>query len=286
MGALSWLSGATADARAHLQAAADLKRRFNRDWWLPERGFFAFARDADKRFVGAATSNVGHCLACGIIDADHVPPVVGRLFAPDMFSGWGIRTLSSEHRYYDPLSYHRGTVWPVEQATILFGLRRYGFDARAHDLAEGLFDLAQFYPDYRIPECVGGFARHDNPSPGAYPQANAPQLWNASAFPLMVQTLAGLLPLAFYELLIVDPSLPEWLPDLTLQNLRVGQATVTLRFWRQPDGSSAFDVLEKRGTLRVVRQPPPESLTATVWDRLAALVETARHGSLSASLSR
>ena len=159
MGLLSWMQGQSADARAHFQAASELKTRFNRDWWLEEDDCFALAMDPQKRLVRAASSNVGHCLASGIIDADHVPPVVGRLFAPDMFSGWGVRTLSADHAYYNPVSYHRGTVWAVEQATILFGLRRFGFDARAHDLARALFDLAQLYPHYRIPECVGGYSR-------------------------------------------------------------------------------------------------------------------------------
>ena len=130
-----------------------------------------------------------------------------------MFSGWGIRTLSSDHRFYNPLSYHRGTVWAVEQATTIFGLRRFGFDARANDLARAFFDLAALYPEHRIPECVGGFPRATHPSPGAYPQANAPQLWNATGVPLIAQTLAGIVPLAPYETLIVDPALPDWLPS-------------------------------------------------------------------------
>jgi len=275
MGLLHWMTGRHSDARAYWDGAADLKRRFNRDWWIDEEGFFALAMDPGKRLVRAATSNVGHCLAAGIIDADHIPPVVGRLFAPDMFSGWGIRTLSSAHAYYNPLSYHRGSVWAVEQATILFGLRRFGFDARVHDLSAALFDLARLYPEYRIPETVGGFARAERPTPGAYPQANTPQLWNASAFPLVVQTLAGLLPLAPYKLLIVDPALPDWLPELVLRDLRVGEARVSLRFWRTEDGASHFEVLRKHGTLRIIRQPPPESLSAGMLDRLGALAESA-----------
>ena len=102
----------------------------------------SLALDPDKRQVRAVTSNVGHCIATGIISDEHLPPVVGRMFAPDMFSGWGIRTLSSSHRAYNPLSYHLGTVWAVEQATIAFGLRRFGFNARALELAQALFDLA------------------------------------------------------------------------------------------------------------------------------------------------
>ena len=274
MGVLCWMTGARADARAWFSAAADLKERFNRDWWLEDSEFVALALDPGKSPVRAATSNVGHCLATGIIDAEHVPAVVGRLFAPDMFSGWGIRTLSADHRYYNPLSYHRGTVWAVEQATTIFGLRRFGFTARANDLARALFDLAALYPEHRIPECVGGYPRATHRAPGAYPQANAPQLWNATAFPLTVQTLAGIVPLAPYDTLIVDPALPDWLPELVFQNLRVGGATATLRFWRDACGQSKFQVLHKRGTLHVVRQPPPESLSADLWQRLHGVMES------------
>src|SRR5581483_100994 len=199
MGVLCWMRGKHADARAFWASASDLKARFNRDWWVEEDSFFALARDPDKRLVRAPSSNVGHCLAAGIIDRDHLRPVVGRLFAPDLFSGWGVRTLSSDHLQYNPLSYHRGTVWAVEQATILFGLRRFGFDARVHDLAHALVDLARLYPNYRIPECIGGYSRAEMPTPAAYPRANAPQLWNATAFPLLVQTLLGMLPIAPYD---------------------------------------------------------------------------------------
>jgi glycogen debranching enzyme len=261
-------------AVAYQRSAAELRERFNRDWWVPDEQFVALALDPDKQRVAAPTSNVGHCLATGIIDRDHVPAVVGRLFAPDLFSGWGIRTLSSSHAYYDPLSYHRGTVWAVEQATIAFGLKRFGFDARAFDLSRAMFDLAAIYPDFRIPECVGGYSRAERPVPGAYPRANTPQLWNATAFPLLLQTLLGLLPFAPASTLVVDPVLPEWLPEVVLRRLRVGDATATLRFVRRDDGHSDWDVLHTEGTLRVVRQPPPESLTAGLFDRTAALMES------------
>jgi glycogen debranching enzyme len=225
--------------------------------------------------VRAITSNVGHCLAAGIIDAPHLPAVVGRMFAPDMFSGWGIRTLSSSHAFYNPLSYHRGTVWAVEQGTIIFGLRRFGFNARALDLTRAMLDLSLLYPEYRIPECVGGYSRGEHPTPGAYPRANTPQLWNASAFPLAVQSMLGLMPLAPIETLVVDPVLPTWAPEVIVQGLRVGEATVSLRFWREEDDTSRWEVLHKRGTVHVVRQPPPESLTAGLADRLGGLLQTA-----------
>ncbi len=274
MGAMAWMLGERDTAREFWRSARDLKERFNRDWWMEEEGFFALAMDPQKRLVRAVTSNVGHCLATGIIDADHLRPVVARLFAPDMFSGWGIRTLSSSHAFYNPLSYHRGTVWTVEQGTILFGLRRFGFDARAHDLAKAMFDLAQLYPEHRIPECVGGYARTESPTPGAYPRANTPQLWNATSFPLAMQVLLGLLPLAPFNTLVVDPKLPEWLPDVIVRDLRVGKARVTLRCRRDAGGASRFEILDRVGTLHIVRQPPPESVEAGFAQRTAAIGET------------
>jgi glycogen debranching enzyme len=274
MALLSWIMGVRDDAAAYWKSASELKQRFNRDWWVEDERFVALALDPDKRQVRAVTSNVGHCLACGIIDRDHVPAVVGRMFAPDLFSGWGIRTLSTNHAFYNPLSYHRGTVWAVEQATIVFGLRRFGFDARALELTQAMFELALLYPEYRIPECVGGYARGESAVPGAYPRANAPQLWNATAFPLAVQTMLGLLPLGSINTLVLDPVLPVWIPELVMHDLCVGDAKVRLRFWREEDGTSKWEVLHRQGTLHIVRQPPPESLSATWTDRAADVLQS------------
>jgi glycogen debranching enzyme len=277
MAFLSGAMGEYGDAKALWRSASDLKARFNRDWWDDKQDSIVLALDPDKRQVGAVTSNVGHCIACGIVSDEHLPRVVGRLFAPDMFSGWGIRTLSSGHCAYNPLSYHLGTVWAVEQATIALGLRRFGFNTRALELAQALFDLAALYSEYRIPECIGGYPRGESDAPGAYPRANTPQLWNASAFPLLIHTILGFQPVAALETLVVDPVLPTWLPELVLHDLRLAGAKATLRFWRDASGSSHVEVLHKQGTFRVVKQPPVESLTAGVSDRLSALFDSIRH---------
>ncbi|HEV2851764.1 MAG TPA: glycogen debranching N-terminal domain-containing protein [Thermoanaerobaculia bacterium] len=277
MGFLAWSLGHRDEARAHWRSAADLKERFNRDWWMEEEGFLALALDPDKRPVRSLGSNAGHCLAAGIVADEHVLPLAGRLFAPDLFSGWGVRTLSSGHPSYSPLSYHLGSVWAVENATVVLGLRRYGLDVRAAELARALFDLAELYPGHRIPECIGGYNRWENRLPGAYPRANTPQTWNASAFPLLLHALLGLQPVAPFDLLVVDPALPAWLPEVILKGLRLGGATATLRFWRDEAGASHAEVLEQRGTLHLVRQPPPESLTAGVFDRLKALADGVLH---------
>jgi glycogen debranching enzyme len=276
MAVMSWALGARADARGHWRRAVALKQRFNRDWWIDDEACVALAMDPHKRAVPAVSSNIGHCIAAGIVDDEHLPAAVGRLFAPDMFTGWGIRTLSSAHAAYNPLSYHCGSVWPVEQATIAFGLRRFGFDARALALAEGLFDLAALYSQGRIPECVGGYPRRDGSAPGAYPQANAPQLWNATAFPLMVHTILGLQPVAPASTLVVSPALPAWLTDVVLRDVRLADARATIRFSRDDHGRSHAEVLERHGTLHVIQQPPPESLSAGAGDRLRALFDTVR----------
>jgi len=277
MAVMSWAMGERENARAYWLSAMELKTHFNRDWWMDDEGFVALAMDPEKRLVRAVASNVGHCVAAGIVSDAHLPRVVGRLFAPDLFSGWGIRTLSSEHVAYNPLSYHLGSVWAVEQATIAFGLRRFGFDARALDLARAMFDLAQLYPEYRIPECVGGYARGERPVPGAYPRANTPQLWNASAFPLLVHTILGLQPVAPLDVLVIDPVLPTWLPEVIVRDLKLAGATATLRFWRDDDGACHGEVLHKRGTFHLVKQPPLESLSAGVRDRFRALADSVMH---------
>jgi glycogen debranching enzyme len=204
-----------------------------------------------------------------------MPRLVRRLFEPDMFSGWGIRTLSSRNPSYNPLDYHLGSVWLVENSTIVFGLRRFGFDREALRLARSLFDLAYLWPGFRVPECIGGYSKDELAHPGVYPRANAPQMWNQSAWPLIVQSILGLQPMAPLETLAVDPALPEWLPDVTIHRLRIGAATVTLRFWRNSSGESEFEVLKLEGSLRVLRQPSPNSLKAGIWDRLASALNLA-----------
>jgi hypothetical protein len=124
---------------------------------------------------------------------------------------------------------------------------------------------------------VGGYARGERATPGAYPRANTPQLWNAGAFPLLVHTMLGLQPVAALDLLVIDPMLPNWLPEIVLHDLRLGGATATIRFWRDGRGVSHGEVVQKRGTLRLVRQPPIESTSATVRDRFAALADSVLH---------
>ncbi|HVS63575.1 MAG TPA: glycogen debranching N-terminal domain-containing protein [Thermoanaerobaculia bacterium] len=259
-------------ARRLWREASELESRFNRDFWLDDEGMLAFGLDADMLPVRTLTSNVGHCLASGIVARRHIPRLVDRLFSPELFSGWGIRTLSADNPAYNPFDYHLGTVWPVENSTILFGLRRYGLDDRVLELASALWELGRLWGRGRIPECVGGLDRDEWGHPGCYPHSNVPQAWNQSAWPLLVQSLLGLQPLAPLHVLAVSPLLPDWLPELEVRGLRVGRAEVDLRFWRNRKGRGRFRVLRRRGRLRVIRQPPLDDLGTGLAGRLLALL--------------
>ena len=188
---------------------------------------------------------------------------------PSFFSGWGIRTLSSDHPRFNPYSYHRGSVWPVEHGTFALGFMRYGLHDRAQQIARAQFEAAGLFDFYRLPELFSGHPRDaDHPFPAIYPNSNTTQAWSASSVYSLLQALLGLYPYAPLKLLVVDPHLPEWLPEITLRDLRVGRARITIRFRRDRGGRTTYRILELRGKLHVVRQPMPWSLTATWAERL------------------
>jgi glycogen debranching enzyme len=171
--------------------AAQLKRRFNRDFWIGRRGYYALALDRDKQQVDALTSNIGHLLWSGIVDERRAEQVVRRLLRRDMFSGWGIRSLSAENPGYDPLGYHVGCVWPHDTAIAAEGMRRYGFREEASRLATSLLEAAAAFGN-RLPELFSGVERDETGVPVPYPGALVPQAWSAGAPLLALRTLLGL----------------------------------------------------------------------------------------------
>jgi glycogen debranching enzyme len=198
--------------------AAALKERFNRDWWSTERGHYVLALDRDKRQVDAMTSNAGQLLWTGIVDDRHAPLLVKRLLAPDMDSGWGIRTMSTNDAGYNPIEYHNGTVWPHDTALIAEGLRRYGFRAEASALALALLEAAAAFA-YRLPEVFAGFDRSQTSGPVEYPTACRPQAWAAGTPLLAIRTLLGLD--VDQGRLRADPELPDGVGDLQLHGVPV-----------------------------------------------------------------
>lgn len=207
--------------------AKRLKKKFNDEFWLPERGYFAVALDRDKRQVDACASNMGQCLWHGIVDDDKVPAVVERLMSPEMFSGWGIRTLGTDMGAYNPASYHNGSVWPHDNAIIAAGLLRYGFVEEAQRIATALLEAADF-SDGRLPELFCGFSREQVSEPVPYPTACSPQAWAATT-PIMLITS-----LMRYDAHVsrggfwMDPVLPESYGDMHLTNAPIAGSRMTI----------------------------------------------------------
>ncbi len=235
-----------------LEREADaLRIKFNTAFWVPETGFYAMALDRDKRPMDAVASNVGQALWGGIVDRSRASTVVAALSGPALDSGWGVRTYAAGQPGYNPLGYHTGSVWPHDNALIVAGIKRYGFDLEASALAGRIFEAAQRFPDLRLPELYCGFDRRDVGVPVPYPVACSPQAWSAAASLLLVRTMFGArADAAGRSLELVRPHLPTWLGKLTVTNLRVGDASVDLLFhrWR---GTTSAEVLRKSGDLEV-----------------------------------
>ena len=241
------------DRATELRAQAGaLRVAFNEAFWDPEEGYYVLALDGRKAQVRSVTSNAAHCLYCGIADDDKAGLVAERLMAPDMFSGWGVRTLSSGSPAYNPMSYHNGSVWPHDNAIAAAGLKRYGFDAGTARIAGGLFDVAAGARDFRLPELFCGFGRDESKSVVAYPVACIPQAWAATAPFMLLQALLGISAHAPGNTLTVDrPLLPEWLSSVHVRGIRVGASHASLAFVRTVSGSTGFSLLEHHGDVRV-----------------------------------
>jgi glycogen debranching enzyme len=279
MGYALTLGGHPVEGVRLLREARALRKRFNERYWMADEQFIALALDGRKRQVRSIASNAGHCLATGILAESHAAEVVARLMAADMFSGWGVRTLSSNHPAYNPLSYHLGSVWPVEQGTIAFGMKRYGFDAEANAVAQGTFDLTGLYQLHRLPEAVGGYprdARH--PFPAIYPQSCWPQAWSATSVVMQMQAILGMWAIAPLGMLFIHPTLPEWLPDISLHGMRVGGSVMSLRFHRESDGTTGYKVLERSGGVRVIHEQPDRVPRGVVARLARPTVGLLRHG--------
>jgi glycogen debranching enzyme len=171
--------------------AAELKKRFNKDFWSTSRRYYVLALDKDKQQVDSLTSNIGHLLWSGIVDDERAGAIARRLMRDDMFSGWGVRTLSTQNAGYNPLEYHNGTVWPHDTAIVAEGMRRYGLDEEAAKLADSLLEAARAFSN-QLPEVFAGFARDETNMPIEYPDALKPQAWAAAAPLLALRTLLGL----------------------------------------------------------------------------------------------
>jgi glycogen debranching enzyme len=261
-----------ADAFAHFgeveragqlrKKAVALRQRFEELFWCEETGFYVYGLDGDKKQVKTIVSNPGHLLWSGIASPERAARVVQRLLERDMWSGWGIRTLSELNPAFNPFSYQNGSVWPHDNGIIAMGFKNYGFSKEAAMVARDISEAASYFVFYRLPELYAGIRRETGTFPVQYLGANVPQAWAAGSVFHLLRAILGLNADAHTKTLKVDPVLPRWLPDITLHNLRVGAATVTLRFWREKD-ETRWDVLSAVGGLYVERGSRFETVGVT-----------------------
>lgn len=241
-----------ADAARLREKAAALFARFNAVFWNEKEGFYAYALDGAKQPVFSVASNPGHCLWSGLVPPERAARVVARLLAPDMDSGWGIRTLSAEHVTYNPYSYQNGSVWPHDNSLIALGFKRYGFATEVAHVARAISGAASHFLQNQLPELYAGIAREADGFPVQYLGANVPQAWAAGSVFALLQALLGIAFDAPNGTLYVDPALPAWLPDITLRDLKLGKQSFDLDFRREKDGSTSFTVL--RGDAKAVQR--------------------------------
>jgi glycogen debranching enzyme len=242
--------GDVSAARDLLTQAEELKRRFNDAYWMEDEGFYAFALDPAKRQVKTIASNPGHLLWSGIVPQEQARRVIERLLRPDMFSGWGIRTLSSENPAYNPHEYQRGSVWPHDNAIIAAGAKQYGLWREANQIAKAIFDAAAAFQGYRLPELFSGLERTPGSFPVQYVGANIPQAWAAGSIFVFLRAIFGISANVPRNELQLDPTLPEWLPEITITNFKVGDHRMAIRFTGiAPE--SRFEVLENPGEIHV-----------------------------------
>ncbi len=228
---------------------------FNRDFWVQPGGYFALALEAGNRRLEVMSSNAGQVLWSGIADAEHAAEVAAQLFSDEMFSGWGVRTLSRSSRGYNPIGYHLGTVWPHDNSIIAAGLRRYRHDHEASRIFEGIVQAAMQFEHKRLPELFTGFSREDYDEPVRYPVACHPQAWAAGSVPFLLHTSLGLqADAAHRRLKVVRPMLPPGSDRVELRELEVGRDKVSLRFIRQPDGGCAVEP-QGRSEIEVIVVP-------------------------------
>lgn len=232
-----------------LRRAEMLRQQFEQAFWCEELSTYVLALDGKKHPCRVRASNAGHCLLAGVASHERAWRATQTLLGQDMFSGWGIRTVSSSEVRYNPMSYHNGSIWPHDNALITAGFARYGFKDHVLKVLTGLFDASLFVDLHRLPELFCGFERRPGEGPTLYPVACAPQAWSAASAFLLLQASLGLsIKGAGNRITLFHPMLPEFLREVRITNLRVGKASVDLLFQRHPQvGDVSAHVLRMDG---------------------------------------
>jgi glycogen debranching enzyme len=233
-----------------LTQAEVLKESFQKAFWCEEISSYVLALDGEKQQCKVSASNAGHCLYAGVAEMEQAGRVADTLIQEHSFSGWGVRTLAVSEARFNPMSYHNGSIWPHDNALIAAGLARYGFKDHASRILSGLFD-ASLFVEYRLPELFCGFYRRDGEGPVPYPVACSPQSWSAAAVFLLLQAILGMkFDAATSRLSFVRPVLPEFLNEIQIKNLKVGDASADLLI-HQRARYATVEIERREGSLEV-----------------------------------
>jgi glycogen debranching enzyme len=228
-----------------VKEAEILKKNFNKVFWDEASGCFALALDKNKNRCNVVSSNPGHCLFTGIVDEALAVKLVNTLMGKNMFSGWGIRTLSVAEKRYNPMSYHNGSIWPHDNALFAFGLARYGFQEEALKILSALFNASLFIDLQRMPELYCGFEKRLGEGPTAYPVACSPQAWSVGAVFLLLQACLRLEINAVEKTISFNkPALPEYINKISITNLKLGKDHCDFEIYRY-DFDIGFHVTRK-----------------------------------------
>ena len=232
--------------------AEDLKQRFDEVFWCEDLSTYALALDGHKKPCRVKASNAGHCLYTGIARPERAIQLAGTLMSDELFSGWGVRTLSDRERRYNPMSYHNGSVWPHDNALIAAGLARYGLKAGVEKVMTGLFDASLVVDFHRLPELFCGFVRRPGQGLTRYPVACNPQAWAAASAFMGLQACLGMsIRAPEAKVIFTYPVLPDFLDELQIKNLRVGKASVDLLV-RRYELDVGITVMHRQGEVEVV----------------------------------
>lgn len=249
---LASLLGNEERAASLLEQAEQLKTEFYKKFWCEETGMYALALDKDKKPCAVKTSNPGHCLFTGLAAPDHAAQIVKNFMCPDFFTGWGIRTVSSEELRYNPMSYHNGSIWPHDNALIGYGMSLYGYKEEATRVLEGLFNASTYMPLSRLPELYCGFKQRPQEGPTLYPVACNPQAWASAAVFLLVQACLGLkVDAPAGKVYFTDTALPPSIQYLRIHNLQVGASSVDIQLTYHPQ-DVGINVMKRTGNVEII----------------------------------
>lgn len=234
--------------------AAELKKQFNREFWMPEKGYYAMGIDGSHRPIDSITSNPAECLWARLIDDEHAGALCSRIMDESMFTSWGVRTMANTEKAYNPFSYHNGSIWPFENAIIAAGLKKYGLAAETQRVFDAMVDASLYFEYRRWPEVYAGVGQDIGGVIARQPDASRPQAWSAGAIFLLAQTILGAATRPFSGRVDITPVLPSRLNEIRVDNLSIADTSLSLRLVRDGD-SVLLEIVDNPGHLDIVVHP-------------------------------